>query len=173
MSARTNSLALTAYIVLAASACGPWVSKIPVQGEPRVVAQLAGEWQGAYSSGETGRSGSILFKLRAGADTAEGDVLIDLKRANDHLIHGADRPTPTAASSPLLTIRFVVVRGNEISGVLDPYPDPDCGCKLTTRFLGVVSADVIEGTFISEGSELHHLPAHGTWRVTRLKPRQR
>jgi hypothetical protein len=171
MSARTKSLALTALIVLAAPACGPWVSKVPVQGDARVVAQLAGEWQGTYSSRETGRSGSILFRLRAGADTAEGDVLINLKRTDEHVIHGADRPTPPAASSPLLTIRFVVVRGNEVSGALDPYQDPVCGCKLTTRFLGVVSGGLIEGTFISEGSEIHHLPAHGTWRVTRLKPR--
>ena len=43
----------------------------------------------------------------------------------------------------------------------------DEGCTLTTTFRGTLRGDVIEGTFRSEGSEFHHLPQSGRWRVKR------
>ena len=155
-----------------AAACAPVVMKTPVSGTAPAVSRLVGDWQGDYSSGESGRRGVITFRLRAGADTAEGDVIMQSGAA-------ADASAPNASSVPWdairtvqqpLSIRFVFVSENEVSGVLDPYRDPDCGCTLTTTFRGTIRGDVIEGTFASEGSTLGHIPQAGRWRVKRYTP---
>ena len=148
----TIGIALVTPLLI--SACVRAISTVPVRGSEPAVAQLAGRWEGEYSSEETGRGGSITFQLRAGADTAEGEVVMTAR--------GGARSTPDG-----LTIRFVVVHGDEVSGVLAPYPDPDCGCTLTTTFRGVILADVIEGTFETTGLGVHHPTQRGRWRVVR------
>jgi hypothetical protein len=148
----TIGIALVTPLLI--SACVRAISTVPVRGSEPAVAQLAGRWEGEYSSEETGRGGSITFQLRAGADTAEGQVVMTTR--------GDARSTPDG-----LTIRFVVVHGDEVSGVLAPYPDPDCGCTLTTTFRGVILADVIEGTFETTGQGFHHPTQRGRWRVVR------
>jgi hypothetical protein len=148
----TIGIALVTPLLI--SACVRAISTVPVRGSEPAVAQLAGRWEGEYSSEETGRGGSITFQLRAGADTAEGEVVMTAR--------GNARSTPDG-----LTIRFVVVHGDEVSGVLAPYPDPDCGCTLTTTFRGVILADVIEGTFETTGVGFHHPTQRGRWRVVR------
>lgn len=148
----TIGIALVTPLLI--SACVRAISTVPVRGSEPAVAQLAGRWEGEYSSEETGRGGSITFQLRAGADTAEGQVVMTTR--------GDARSTPDG-----LTIRFVVVHGDEVSGVLAPYPDPDCGCTLTTTFRGVILADVIEGTFETTGPGFHHPTQRGRWRVVR------
>ena len=155
---------------LTAAACTPVVLKTPVSGAPTAVSRLVGEWQGDYSSVESGRRGLIAFRLRAGADTAVGDVIMQ-SRGND-----PSAPDPSAVSWDARTthqqlgIRFVFVSENEISGVLNAYRDPDCGCTLTTTFRGTIKGDVIEGTFHSEGSGISHIPQDGRWRVKRYTP---
>jgi hypothetical protein len=75
-----------------------------------------------------------------------------------------------ARSNPeLLTIRFVRVEGGRVSGVLDPYHDPECGCALETSFTGrLVNDSTIEGTFVTTGPP--GFPrSTGTWRVTRAR----
>lgn len=156
----TIGIALVTPLLI--SACVQAISTVPVRGSEPAVAQLAGKWEGEYSSEETGRGGSITFQLRAGADTAEGEVVMTAApsaTARESLGH--------AGRSDVLTIRFVVVHGDEVSGVLAPYPDPDCGCTLTTTFRGVILGDVIEGTFETTGAGLHHPTQRGRWRVVR------
>jgi hypothetical protein len=150
-------------------ACATIVAKTPVQGDSKTLSQLAGEWEGTYTSPETGRSGEILFRLRAGTDTAEGTVVMSGDRmgaASDAEAKAPALRNPGAAS-PVLTIRFVQLAGDEVEGALDPYRDPDCGCTLTTTFRGRLTGNVIEGTFASQGSGFFHIPTSGRWRVTR------
>lgn len=162
-------LVSAAALLAGLGACAPVVSTTPVHGDAIAISRLDGEWKGEYSSAETGRSGSILFRLRAGADTAEGDVIMSPSQgANADVAERRTAPSPAyGAPSPVLTIRFVAVGGNEVSGALDPYRDPGCGCALSTTFRGTLRGDVIEGTFHSEGTGIHHLPANGRWRAER------
>jgi hypothetical protein len=69
-----------------------------------------------------------------------------------------------------LSIRFVFVSDSVVTGMLNPYRDPDCGCLLTTTFRGVLRGDEMEGTFHSEGSSNTHIPTNGRWRVKRFAP---
>jgi len=162
----------TLTVALLTGACASAISRAPAQGTASDISQLAGEWQGDYNSGATGRRGLIAFRLRAGADTAEGDVIMQSRGVNDPTI-----PDNTAVpweslrtQRQPLSIRFVFVRANEVSGVLDPYRDPDCGCTLTTTFHGTLSGNTIEGTFRSEGETISHVPQSGQWRVKRVTP---
>ena len=162
-----------ALIILAAAigsiACSPVVMKTPVLGIPSTMSRLVGEWQGDYSSVESGRRGVIAFRLRASADTAEGDVIME---SAEEMGASAPNTSPVPwdgmrTTRQALSIRFVLVSDDEVSGVLDPYRDPDCGCTLTTTFRGTLRGDTIEGTFRSEGNGIHHLPQSGRWRVKR------
>jgi hypothetical protein len=155
-------------ILAAASACATITARVPVEGPS--VTELIGDWEGVYSSRETGRSGTILFRLHALADTAQGTVFMESKPSDDPANTGVVR-VPESARTPAATplyIRFVVVRDLEVRGVLEPYRDPQCGCLLKTEFIGRIDGDVIEGTFKSEGEGFHHLPASGEWRVKRV-----
>ena len=66
-----------AGLAAALAACAAPSPPVPVVGAPSDVARLAGEWEGQYSSVETGRSGSIFFHIVAGTDSSHGDVLMD------------------------------------------------------------------------------------------------
>jgi len=153
-------------------ACAPVIMKTPVTGPAPAVSRLVGDWEGDYSGVGSGRRGLISFHLRAGADTAVGDVI--MQAGPD-----GDPPAPNVPSSSLdamrttdeaLSIRFVFVSEKDVSGVLNPYRDPTCGCTLTTTFHGTITGDVIEGTFHTEGSGISHLPTDGRWRVKRYTP---
>jgi hypothetical protein len=65
-----------------------------------------------------------------------------------------------------LTVSFVRVQGNEVSGTLAPYRDPECGCALLTRFVGWLRGDTISGTNFSS-HERSEAEAHGRWQVVR------
>jgi hypothetical protein len=166
----------TRFTVLAAAlsvvGCTPVVMKTPVSGPAAAVARLAGEWQGDYSSSESGRRGLIAFRLRAGADTAEGDVIMQSRDESDATAPNVSIVPWDAVRTTHqpLAIRFVFVSDTEVSGVLAPYRDPDCGCMLTTTFRGTLRGDTIEGTFHSEGDGFSHIPADGRWRVKRYNP---
>jgi hypothetical protein len=167
---RSTRLAICAAL-LTTAACGPTVvMKTPVSGPAPVVSRLVGEWQGDYNSVESGRRGLIAFRLRAGADTAEGEVIMQSRVDYDPSAPNAISWDATRTTQQQLAIRFVFVSENEISGVLKPYRDPDCGCTLTTTFRGKMQGDVIEGTFHSEGSGISHIPQDGRWRVKRFTP---
>lgn len=155
-------------ILAVASACATITARVPVEGPS--VTELIGDWEGVYSSRETGRSGSILFRLHALADTAQGTVFMESRPSDEPANTGVVR-VPESARTPAATplfIRFVRVRDLEVRGILEPYRDPQCGCLLNTEFIGRIDGDVIEGTFKSEGEGFHHLPASGEWRVKRV-----
>ena len=69
-------------------------------------------------------------------------------------------------ASQMLSIRFVRASAGSISGMLDPYWDPDRNCQVSTTFVGDLKGDIIEGTFRSHFTELGS-EATGHWRVTR------
>ena len=139
-------------LALVGIACALNPPPVPVEGPSRDVGALAGEWTGEYHSVETGRSGSIWFKLEAGRDTALGDVIMvpagTVTSRNAPV--GAEQHV-AARQSQALTIRFVRVSGGLVTGTIDLYPSPDCECVLLTRFEGEQKGDRICGS-------VHHPP---------------
>jgi hypothetical protein len=167
------SLAGAAAIAALAAGCAANPAPVQVVGAQADVAALAGEWTGEYSSAETGRAGSIVFRLNATGDTAAGDVVM-IPRGAGQAVRPAPVPGPGAAQGTpgptpqVLTIRFVRVSGGRVSGVLDPYVDPECGCILRTTFSGRVNGDRIEGEYASRHTE-HDVTNRGQWAVTRRR----
>lgn len=149
-------------VLLAGVACvGPGLP-VPVRGS---VEPLVGEWVGEYSSRKTGRSGSIVFTLEAGKDTAKGDVL--MVPANIELPPPVLKTDdPNYRNPRVLKISFVRCEGSEVTGWLDPYLDPDTGEKTATTFDGLIKGDRLEGTFASY-LELSGRRRVGKWIVTR------
>lgn len=151
---------MAAALPLLAAACSSVVPAVPVLGNVADVQELAGEWSGEYWSLDTGRSGSILFRLAAGADTAVGDVLmIPMGQRHDH-------PDGIHPASEYLPISFVSVANGRVRGVLEPYRDPACGCLINTSFDGEMRGNTIEGSFTSRHAETRSVQ-EGRWRVTR------
>ena len=176
VSKRAKSFFIASAALLLAG-CKSLPTAVPVLAPQSDLTALVGEWSGEYTSPETGRSGSISFMLQAGKDTAIGNVVMVPKAQNQPVTAGALVERPTVMSSgtqkpgELLTIRFVRLEGSQILGTLDPYRDPDCGCRLATTFRGEFkNATTIEGTFNTVGSGMEHLPSSGRWKVTRLAP---
>ena len=162
---------VAAALMLSACLSAP---PVPVRGHPSALAALAGEWDGTYSSRETGRSGSIWFALVAGEDHAHGDVLMTAAGASvayRRLPPGPDpyRETERTRPDTFLTIRFVRAADGWIDGVLDPYWDPDCGCQVTTAFRGEIGDGRVAGTFVSRFGESI---ATGRWGVSRRRTRR-
>ena len=96
------------------AACTSPGTVVPVIGDATA---LVGEWMGSYSSDETGRTGSMVFTLAAGSDSAFGDVV---------MVPQTEDPTPAAHLGVdvahlhrlprLLTITFVQCGGDAVSG---------------------------------------------------------
>ncbi|HEU5250804.1 MAG TPA: hypothetical protein VFW15_12525 [Thermoanaerobaculia bacterium] len=162
----TRLLAGLSLLVLV-EGCASTPAAVPVQGAPAEIAALAGHWEGEYSSEATGRLGSIVLDLIAGEDHAHGDVLM-IPRGSTDPYRPARRPNGggpgPAEATQLLTIRFIRAEAGKLSGTLDPYWDPDCNCEVTTRFVGQVRGDTVEGTFTSERTAGR---VFGTWKATR------
>ena len=158
-------------VVLVLAACGPMrATPVALRGERTEIASLAGRWRGEYEGLDSGRGGNMTFVLRAGSDSATGDVLMEPRgtpvvyRAVDegprHLAH--------ASGSQLLAVSFVAVSGGEVSGTLEPYIAPDCSCTVTTTFRGRIAADTMSGTFTTTAPIL--TAQNGRWRMVRETP---
>lgn len=140
---------------------------VPVVGGPGDIQELTGEWAGEYGSSETSRSGSIVFRLQAGADTAAGDVVMIPRgaRAPLHPMHGKEVVEHSIPDTQLLTIRFVRVQDGQVAGELQPYHEPECDCALHTVFSGRIQGDSVTGTYRTRtpgGPE-----TGGWWRILR------
>lgn len=159
---------LTASLAtVAALACATRPQPIPLSADTENLSALVGKWSGDYSSDATGRSGSIVFKLSAGKDTAFGDVVMVPRAAQ--VQPSADRGQIVAVqpSSEVLSIRFARVEGGAVSGVMNAYTDPACGCTVQTTFTGRrTDPNTIEGTFTTSGSGLPGAQT-GRWKVKR------
>ena len=152
------AFAITAY-------CRARPTPVPVAASDADLGRLAGEWSGSYEGDASGRSGSIVFHLRAGSDTAFGDVVMVPRPLN---IAGADRRADARrADAPrTLTIRFVRISGDTVRGRLEPYRDPDSSAMLVTTFTGWLrDVRTFAGTFVTTGAGGASQGGH--WKVTR------
>ena len=167
---------LAPVLLLSAVTACSWrktpVTLIP-ETETGSVALLVGVWTGEYSSPQTGRSGTITFDLASEKDTAFCDVVMipkfqPIQPVGDGTVKAIVRPQSSAEP---LKVRFIKLGDRRVSGILDPYVDPECGCKVTTTFVGTItSGDTIEGTYTSIRTGLDNSGTGGRWRVTRQKP---
>jgi len=159
---------LPALAVLWTAACGmsPAPAPVPVEGAQPDLATLAGQWSGRYWGEGTSRYGTLDFNLRAGADTARGEVRMSFAPALR--VYGEPKDEPLSRS-PCTTIDIAIVRveGNTVRGTLTPYWDPDCECRTRTVFEGAVIGDSIAGTFTSR-REIESAPVlKGRWFAVR------
>jgi hypothetical protein len=129
---------------------------------------LEGDWEGTYISRETGRTGSIMFQLKAGTDSAYGDIVMIPVRAEEAGPARMPQATTYQKSPQVLRFSFVQCGGRDVTGLLAPYPDPDTGEQVYTTFTGRFKGDALEGTFSSTYPGGTHRPA-GTWSVKRVK----
>jgi hypothetical protein len=162
MAARATIPALSLVL---ATACAFNPAPVPVYGTDPDVSALSGEWTGEYWSAETGRSGSVFFRLTGSADSASGHVLMVPADGVGH-----NHPDDVHPMSEYIPISFVQVRAGHVEGNLDPYRDPVCGCRLHTSFEGSLRDGTIEGTFRTRHIE-GGMVQEGRWRVTRREPR--
>lgn len=160
--------ALLLPLAILASGCQAVVTPVPVSGS---VDQLVGEWEGEYSSEETGRRGSILFRLDPGRDTATGDVLMtpDQARVVPTVPERVDDPW-WRHSPQVVQISFVRCVDGEVTGLMKPYTDPETGETVYTEFIGTLTGNTLSGTFAS-WTEASRRRTGGTWSATRKPPR--
>lgn len=156
------ALATAAAMTLAACAANP--APVPVYGTTQDISHIEGEWAGDYWSHDSGRSGSIWFRLTAETDTAVGSILMV---PADEIGH--DHPGGVHPPSEYIPIEFVLVRRDHVEGRLTPYRDPACGCRLDTTFEGEMKGDTIAGTFRTRHIEGGSVQT-GRWSVTRVRP---
>jgi hypothetical protein len=162
-------LRLLAAVTLLTAGCAYRPTPIELQAEPADVAAMAGTWEGTYVGRESGRSGTILFTLAAGKDSAYGDVLMESAwpsqivaadmASGEHSLH--------ARAPHLLLIRFVAIRGGFVEGMLEPYVAPDCQCTVNTVFRGYRDGERISGDFTTRGPM--GLLQKGKWNARRTK----
>ena len=158
------TIIVLAVACLAASAvgCARTPPEIELTSDDFDLNPLVGEWRGDYSNPQLRRSGTIAFTLRAGESSASGNVVM--------IPHTADSAVAAAAGRAVLRIHFIRKEGRKVSGTLDPFRDPDCGCQATTTFEGAFTdSRTIEGTFTTVQSQSRHSVTGGKWKVTRVR----
>lgn len=134
----------------------------PIDGESADLAAFAGEWVGGYTCSETGRHGTIVFRLVAGADSVRAVVLMTPRATEDDLV-------PEAVP---LAVHRVEVTGRTLHGVLARYDDPEWEIPLETHFRATLGDDgQIEGSFRADGTRIDTVPQVGRWWATRATDR--
>jgi hypothetical protein len=146
--------------------------EIPTEGENRSLEALVGRWDGTYSNPVNGRTGSIVLEFFSGGKEAHGDILMIPPGSKEKV----PSPEETIRTMPrVLEINFIQAAGNQISGAVGPYEDPDSHCSSHSVFTGAIQGDMIKGTFRTEcltssGEPDNSIPfTSGTWVVTRQK----
>lgn len=156
-------------LALALAGCGWRRTPVPVISDTGSTGLLVGSWAGEYSSTQTGRSGGISFELASEKDTAYCDLV--MSPSIQSLRIGANTTEgPTVRTLPVtepLKLRFIRLGEGKVTGTLEPYKDPDCGCLVTTTFEGKFSgSNTIVGTYVTTGFGFHK-ETGGRWKVTR------
>ena len=137
-----------------------------------------GLWNARSAGIDPGRVADVLLRycdgpvphavLRAIAATMDryGRVVIEGGEAGRSLVVRTDDPAQPAPR--VIRISFVRCEGNEVTGWLEPYRDPDTGEKTSTTFEGLLDGNKLQGRFISylESSGRRRV---GTWNVIRKK----
>ena len=158
----TRALALVLALVFGPLAAAQTSSPAPVEGEAADLARFAGEWVGGYTCAETGRHGTIVFRLVAGDDSVRAVVLMIPRATEDDLV-------PEAVP---LAVHRVEVTGRSLRGVLARYDDPEWEIPLETSFGGVLEHNGhIEGYFRADGTQIDTVPQVGRWWATRATDR--
>ncbi|HJP84670.1 MAG TPA: hypothetical protein VJ852_01660 [Gemmatimonadaceae bacterium] len=168
-----KSVLATAVALTALSCATRRYATVEVSAADFDVSSLVGRWAGEYHSEETGRSGDITFTLQPGEASAYGDVTMIPKTPTRSTVplHNEIVGMPALGSvRELLTIHFVRKEGNTVVGMLDPYQDPECRCRVVTTFRGEFkNGGTIEGTFSTHGSDQIVMHSQGYWKVNRVK----
>ena len=161
---RLTTFVLAGAVVASALGCASKPPEIELTSSDFDLNPLVGEWRGNYTNPAAGRSGTIAFTLHAGVSSASGNVVMIPNSADSSL------SSPAAVARSVLKISFIRKEGSKVSGTLDPFRDPNCGCQVTTTFEGAfVDAHTIEGTFSTAPLQVGPKVTNGTWKVTRVK----
>jgi hypothetical protein len=132
---------------------------------------LVGRWEGSYTNPTFGRKGTIVLEFVSGKE-AHGDILM--------IPAGSKARVPSASETlrtmpQVLQINFIQAEGDQLSGTVGPYEDPDSRCSAHTAFQGTLRNDTIAGTFRTECLDTKGHPdptvpvTTGTWQVSRKK----
>ena len=137
--------------VLMSAGCRYQPEIVPMAGSRSAIAALAGTWEGSFTGDENGRLGTIAFIIRAGSDTAYGDVAMFPRLGSPAMPmdHASAVPRGQPAAPHMLRVAFVYVSRDVVEGTLEPYLAPDCECVVRTTFSGVVDGDRIAGRFVT------------------------
>ena len=140
---------------------------VPLAGDREAWQQMVGEWQGTFTGRETGRVGTITFVIKAGADSAWGDVMMTMTGVPEPFlpIDARDVHLHHVMDVQALSIGFVRLADGQIRGSLEPFRSPDCLCVARTTFLGRVSGNTIEGGYVTALET--GVETHGSWSVKR------
>lgn len=129
---------------------------LPLAGFEGDLQALTGEWVGTYEGDENGRSGTLIFRFEAGADTAHGYVVMLPQTAS------GETPRPVT-----LAARLIWVADGQVEGLIEPYGDPVSGVELETWFHGRVVGDRVEGEFEAREVGGSGPRQTGRWRAQR------
>ncbi|HET6761774.1 MAG TPA: hypothetical protein VFH13_06715 [Gemmatimonadaceae bacterium] len=160
---RLIMIVAVACVAASATGCGRRPPEIELTANDFDLNPLVGEWRGNYSNPAAGRRGTIAFTLRAGESSASGNVI---------MIPGKPDSVTSAAAMArsVLKINFIRKEGRKVTGTLDPYRDPACGCRVITTFeVTFTDSRTIEGTFATVPSETGFTATGGRWKVERVR----
>jgi hypothetical protein len=140
-------------------------------GHPDDLQRLAGTWSGEYH-GDVGGSGSIVFQLEAGRDTAYGDVLMMPREGHESVqTHRPDVVRLAYPAPQLLNIAFVRIAEGYVVGTIATYVDPETGDAWTARFEGNLRDRTIEGRYVATAVDQRE-SREGWWKVVRSEKRE-
>ena len=96
--------------------CGGSTPPVTVVGTASDIQALSGTWYGDYSSPITGRSGSILFELRAAGDSAFGRVVMTPHGATGALAPWRDARMPQCRRDVAQAPAHKVINNSNLPG---------------------------------------------------------